>query len=294
MHTLFEESDLVNIPIECFYFDSKKETFPVKPHWHYYMEIIYMMKGNARVCHGKEEYVIQDGEMVLFHPKVIHSIFSVDGEALYFTGIKLDISRMNMTSDYSPKLRSIFRFSEMNHQNTVFKVEQTEKMNVKEIFQNCIKEYHNKRYCYDLIIRSEISKLLVEMIRCWQDQGLMIGSEVYSEDGRYDIYNITEYIDKNMNSELRVTEIAAKCQMSYSHFAKKFRLVYHESCKAYIEDLRIHKVKNFLMFTDFDLTYISQESGFSDSSHMIKVFKKATGFTPKEYRKKTLQLNHQL
>lgn len=288
MSVLLEKSDLIHTPIECFYFDSDKDNFPVKPHWHYYMEILYILSGTAKVFSGNDEYVLHSGEMILFHPKNVHSIFSADGSPIHHIGIKLDISRINMTSGYSPKLRSIFRFAEGKHLDIVFNKTQTEKINACEIFNNCLKEFTAQKYCYELIINSELYKLLIGILRCWQDKGFVIGSEIYDEDGKYDIYNITEYIDENMTSNLRVTDIAEKCKMSYSHFAKMFNLVYQESCKDYIEDMRLHKVKDYLIFTNFDITYISLECGFSDSSHMIKAFKKATGLTPGEYRKKHL------
>lgn len=291
MHILREDSDLINTPIECFYFDSEKDLFPVKQHWHYYMEIIYMINGTAKVCSGDMEHILHSGELMLFYPKMIHSIFSNDNRPLYFAGFKLDISRMNMTSNYSPKLRSIFRFAEKTKLHTIFNQAQAKKMNADEIFHSCIQEYNMKQYCYDLIIRSQIYQLLIALIRCWQENGFVIGSDIYAEDGKYDIYTITEYIDENMNSDLRVADIATKCGMSYSHFAKNFNLVYHQSCKSYIEEMRIHKAKDFLMFTNFDLSYISQESGFSDSSHMIKSFKLATGLTPGEFRKQNIKGN---
>lgn len=286
MSVLLEKDNFINTPIECFTFDSTKESFPVKSHWHYYMELLYITQGIAKVYSNNDEYLVHSGEMILFHPKTIHSIFSEDDKPLIMTGIKLDISRMNMISNYSPKLRSIFRFAEIRKLSTVFRAEDTTQIRAAEIIQCCLTEYRAKRYFYDAIIHSELSNLLIAILRCWQDKGFVIGSEIYAEDKKYDIYNITEYIDENMNSNLQVTDIASKCKMSYSHFAKKFRLLYQESCKSYIENIRIHKAKDYLMFTNFDITYISLELGFSDSSHMIKAFKKATNLTPGEYRKR--------
>ena len=75
-----------------------------------------------------------------------------------------------------------------------------------------------------------------------------------------------------------------KFQLSYSCFAKKFSEHYSMSCKEYIEQQRIFMVEEMLLFTDFDLTYISNETGFSDCSHMIKSFKKHKGITPKKFR----------
>ena len=80
------------------------------------------------------------------------------------------------------------------------------------------------------------------------------------------------------------SNIAKECGMSYSYFAKKFSSVYGKTCKEYIEEMRFIKVEDFLLFTDFDLNYISQETGFSDCSHMIKCFKRHKGITPKKFR----------
>ena len=60
------------------------------------------------------------------------------------------------------------------------------------------------------------------------------------------------------------------------------------SCKEYIEAMRIYKVEELLLFTQYDLSRISQETGFSDCSHMIKSFKKRRGITPKQFRMREL------
>ncbi len=49
MSGLFEKSDSLNTPIECFVFDAGQNIFPVKPHWHYFAEFIYMLDGRAEM-----------------------------------------------------------------------------------------------------------------------------------------------------------------------------------------------------------------------------------------------------
>ena len=96
--------------------------------------------------------------------------------------------------------------------------------------------------------------------------------------------SITEYIDDHISEGVTVEEIARECRMSYSYFAKKFLQVYGKTCKEYIEEIRLYKVEELLLYTDFELTYISNETGYSDCSHMIKSFKKYKGVTPKRFR----------
>ena len=94
------------------------------------------------------------------------------------------------------------------------------------------------------------------------------------------------YIDEHSAEPLSVEALAHRCGMSYSYFAKNFRQMYGRSCKEYIEFVRVSKAEDLLLFTDFDLTYISLETGFADCSHLIKVFRKWKGITPKQYLKR--------
>lgn len=284
MNYLFEAGDLINMPVQCFYYNSEQEDFPVRPHWHYYMEIIYMISGCAEMHDGSSVYTLSPGEMILFHPKAVHSIYSADGLPVRYAVFKLDISRMSVTANYAPKLRSIFRHAEKLYMNIVFSKKNTEDIHAAEIFDRCIEETNVQKYGYDLIIRTQIYRLLIDILRIWQDDGFVISSEVFADDDRYDVYNITEYIDANMNRGMKISEVAQMCGMSYSNFAKRFLAVYGKTCKQYIEEMRIYKAEEFLIFTDFDLTYISQETGFSDCSHLIKSFKNIMGITPKQYR----------
>lgn len=284
MPYLFEKSDLLNTPVECFYFDAEKEKFPVRPHWHYYMEIIYMLEGTALMYDGSTEYTVSEGEMLLFHPQSVHSIYAADGFPLRYAVIKLDINRMNMSSSYSPKLRSVFKYAEKNGMNIFFSSEAAREADAERIFLRCIAEMKAQKYSFELVVRSDIYRLLIGILRSWQSGGFIIDSEAFAEDSRYDVFNITEYIDENMSGGIKVSDIAGLCKMSYSYFAKQFLSVYGKTCKEYIEEMRIYKVEEFLVFTDFDLTYISQETGFSDCSHMIKSFKRHRGITPKQFR----------
>ena len=44
MNPIFEYSDTLNNPYEAFFFDAQKNNFPVSPHWHYFMELLYILK----------------------------------------------------------------------------------------------------------------------------------------------------------------------------------------------------------------------------------------------------------
>jgi hypothetical protein len=107
MNQLFEYGDIINNPIECFFYDSEKQMYPVQPHWHYYMEIIYMLEGNANITVDASSYRLFPGDMILFHPQMVHSI---DSEApVHYAVLKFDVNIMNVFPNSSLKFRYIFR-----------------------------------------------------------------------------------------------------------------------------------------------------------------------------------------
>lgn len=158
-------------------------------------------------------------------------------------------------------------------------------LNVKEMFELCIREINEKAYGYDLCIYSQLTTLLTHILRIWRASGFDTDKAMTNTPETESLASIVEYIDSNLSQPLKVEELATKCNMSYSYFAKKFNMLYGRSCKEYIEAMRISKVKDLLLFTDLDLTFISQETGFADCSHLIRTFKKFENTTPKQYRK---------
>jgi AraC-like DNA-binding protein len=54
--------------------------------------------------------------------------------------------------------------------------------------------------------------------------------------------------------------------------------------KQYILDQRLEAAKNLLLYSDADIGTIATYVGFCDQSHFGKMFKKATGMTPRQYR----------
>ena len=241
MHYLFEESDSLNRPIECFVYDTAKENFPVKNHWHYFMEIIYMLEGSAKMYSDNQSYILEPGDMILFHPRAVHAVYSADTRPLKYLVLKFDIYKFNATPACAPRLSGV-------------------------------------------VIKAYIYNLLINIVRKWLNDGLIIDDSGCHDENDVTIDSLTEYIDSNIGDGLRVSSLAEKCGMCYSGFAQKFREIYGMSCKEYIERMRIFRVEEFLMFTDYDLSYISQETGFSDCSHLIKSFKKLRGVTPKQFR----------
>ena len=294
MDQLFEYSDKLNHPYECFVFDSSIHSFPVHPHWHYFMELLYILDGEVLINCGMRTCTAKPGNLVIFPPSSIHSMYQTnDTKPVRYFVLKFDLGQLNhsISSAETGNINFVSLFSvtqAMHWPNLLFSgdFEESASENIQSIFEVCEREIQKHEYGYQSIVRSQICQLLILLLRRLRSLGVNTDCTFSSFSLDPSMETITEYIEQHIGEDLRVEELASLCHMSYSHFAKSFREHHGRSCKKYIDFLRLCKVENMLLFTGFDLNYISQETGFSDCSHLIHAFKKQYRMTPHQYRLK--------
>lgn len=100
-------------------------------------------------------------------------------------------------------------------------------------------------------------------------------------------YKIKNYIDSNYSdSNLCLQSLSDAFNITTSYICIIFKKQYQKTINQYINEKRIEKSIEYLEHSDRKIKEISSLIGFPDANYFIKVFKKVTGTTPKEYRRK--------
>ena len=73
--------------------------------------------------------------------------------------------------------------------------------------------------------------------------------------------------------------------ISRYYFSKLFKEETGQTFVEYLTGLRVEKAKQLLTETDFKVIDISQQVGYNNAKHLMKVFKSVCGVSPTEYRK---------
>ncbi len=94
-----------------------------------------------------------------------------------------------------------------------------------------------------------------------------------------------KYIQDNYNKDIAINELAEKFAISPNYFSTIFKRETGQTTVNYIKDLRLKKACEYLINTNKSIVEISKEIGYEDSQYFFRVFKKATGRTPLEYRR---------
>lgn len=289
MDELFEYSDILNAPFQAFSGSWKD----VRPHWHYFTEMVYLVKGKLLAEVGKNKYTMTPGDMIIFHPKQIHSFLDYDtteeNSELLFYVIKFDEMILSNTTPGSPKLPKLLdNATNLDTPYNLITAEELQYNPVKLFFENCIWETKHKEFGYDIKVASTISLIVTEIMRIWLKKGFKFSTKTTFDQFSTKDFSVLEYIDKHSSENINIENLANMCGMCYSNFAKQFKAQFGKTCKEYIEFVRICKADTLLLYTDKTLDYISQETGFTDSSHFIRTYKKIKGITPKQRRQKQL------
>lgn len=93
------------------------------------------------------------------------------------------------------------------------------------------------------------------------------------------------YIKDNYGTKLTIENIAEPLHIHPSYLSAIFKKSTGLSVNSYINNYRITIAKQLLANTENDISTIANLTGFYDSQHFLKTFKKVCGTTPKNFRK---------
>lgn len=85
---------------------------------------------------------------------------------------------------------------------------------------------------------------------------------------------------------ITVNQVARQAMISRSQLEKKFRQYLGRSPQSEIRSVQMTRIKQLLFETDFPLKKIAELTGFEHTEYMSVMFKRITGGSPGQYRKK--------
>ena len=91
------------------------------------------------------------------------------------------------------------------------------------------------------------------------------------------------FMEKYLSEKLELEKIASTAFMSRFHYTRIFKRVYGLSPRQYLKDLRINKGKELLK-QGLSISQVCFEVGYDSLPTFSNIFKKATGYSPREYQ----------
>lgn len=151
-------------------------------------------------------------------------------------------------------------------------------------FEYAIEAMHIKAFDYLLKPWKEekLTGLITEAISSIKEISSDDGKSENLQDSQKSI--IKKYIKENYKRDISAGDVAGILGYSDVYFSKIFKQLFDDTFINYLTNLRIEKAKVLLKDVSFNIKEVGASVGYTDSNYFTKVFKRAVGMSPSEYR----------
>jgi AraC-like DNA-binding protein len=95
-----------------------------------------------------------------------------------------------------------------------------------------------------------------------------------------------EYVQRSYRGRVSLTEAAEAAGLSATYLSQIFSAEMGEPFSRFVQRVRVNRVRELLTSTSLSLSDIAELCGFTDQSHMTRVFRTLTGTTPAAFARK--------
>lgn len=114
--------------------------------------------------------------------------------------------------------------------------------------------------------------------------------EITKEKTAYDysenVQNVIDKIRMDYASDLSLKSVAQSLHLNVMYLGQLFKKETKKSFSQYLNQYRMKKAQNLLLYTDDNVNEIADQIGFNNSTYFSQMFKKMNDLTPKEFREK--------
>ena len=232
-----------------------------------FYRLVYVSDGKALWVDAAAEYVLETGEILLLRMREGQKIKNLECACCKLLIICTDLSGCDIQKICGKKIK--LNSPSVNKLNAV-----AEKIRNGSIFDE------NKYYLHELANLTEI--FMISLVEAG-DETHILNSRAANE-----FKEIVEVMRSNVDKSMSVKEIAAQCGMSESNLKKIFAKYSVCSVHKYFLKMKIFKAIE-LLDNNYNVAEISEMLSFNNQNYFGVVFKKETGYSPLNYRKKFLR-----
>ena len=247
----------------------------VAMHWHDRIEFLFVLKGRIHVYVGREEYYLQENDLLLINSNEVHGVESSEDNKLLVLQIPISFIK----KWYKDIEKETF------HCQSFLAVEQANYNFMRSIIAQLMLILRTKGEGYEIKIHS----LLLDIVYNLMCKFRVKNNEQLNRNSKKDIQRltrITSYIQQNFMHPLTLNEIAENEQLSAPYLSRYFQQHMGQPFIKYLNGIRLEHAVRTMLETDLPLIQIAIESGFSNLNSFHKLFKETFHTTPYQYRKK--------
>ncbi len=226
-----------------------KNAYSITKHTHPCHELVYYIYGAGTSTVNDQSYTFGKQTALLTAPNEIHGETSDQLVEVLFIGFSTDHE---------------FDCSFFNDENG----------EIYQIMLEAERELKNKKPFYTQMLNALSDKLVYTLLR----------NSPQKKYRHSDFKAVLDYIDANATKNISIKQMATDIGYCYDYLRQLFIQNTRMTAKQYLMQVKLNKVKDYLINSDLRLDFIAEITGFTSPSHLCMSFRKAFGMSPMEYK----------
>jgi AraC-like DNA-binding protein len=245
-----------------------------------FFEMVFVLEGKGIQIINEHRLPYTSDKLFLIFPQDTHSFEVISKTKFYFIRFH-DSYLKNQSSDWIQKLEFIFH--NHNHLPGCILKTVTDKPLIRAMIEALILEENSNFPQQQEVIKQIINTVITIAARNISLVApLAIGSS--NAEPSMDLLN---YVHQNIYrpEALKAAKIALEFNVSPTYISEYFKNKTGQSIQQYVIAYKIKLIETRLKFTNMQINEIVYEFGFSDASHLNRLFKKYKGLNPSDFKK---------
>ena len=252
-------------------------------HYNDGIEICYIHKGNYNWKIENKSFSLYPGDCFVTFPWQKHG----SPEGFLDLGIIswIIISPQIFTESGELQLGRWSNISDKN-QAEVAQILLKHKMNsfpgkgIGELFDQIYKEISEHKFGFERLVNNTLDEIIIQLGRA-----VSMNRCKYYEDCEKGILKLEQKLKNDLSYRWTLKDMSGIMNMGQTSLNHLLKRKTGFTPQQYLLRLRIEEAKSLLKRTESNMTEIALDCGFSSSQHFSAVFRRTSGFRPKDYRK---------
>lgn len=239
------------------------------------IEICVCLKGHAYLQLADRVVILEPGQFFVVPPQTLHKeCVPADEECVDLW--------LNMRQDQ--RIRAVVAGRDEDDEFGIqyCRAVLVEPMIKSMLKESLVKELDSDQYGAQILVKNRMVEAMIAMIRQLEleDHGQTVKHWQQSV-----VAEVVDYLHHHSTERIELQDLADHMAISVKHLNRMFKAATGTTIGNYANNIRLEQAKYYLTTTDLKIKEIAQLLNYYDQYHFGRIFKKATGDSPLEFRK---------